>query len=550
MFEYFADEGLHRRRPWVLLAAVVLAALPWAVPIPSHREWATGIAGLGLGLVAVPWLVFELLPRLRRLLDDQRLTDSSGVVPGWWTLAAIVAAVVGMGIAGWALGMISNTRGNGPLVVTEAALSGMTFAAVFLALLPLGSPTHNLRTTWLLTLVYVLLAALYVEQFLEPTKPQVYFPLAIIAIIGVALAAVVGLGWLTDPNYLSLHTFYRSRLVRAYLGASNEARLTSEITESVDGDDMELAGLSDGSRPAPYHLVNTTLNLVAGRDLATAQRSAAAFTFAPRHCGSLRTGYRATDGYMGGKLTLGTALAVSGAAASPNMGSKTTSAALAMLMALLNVRLGFWAPNPAKGRWKVPRPRLWPFYVLREFLSQTNDLSSYCYLTDGGHFDNTGLYSLVQRGCRYIFLVDCGADPRPCFADLGDAIRRCRIDFRTEITLSVDDFIRTEDPRLSQAHFVVGQVLYDKEHLRQLGWGEVGDADARTGVIVWIKPSLLKQDPAEVRQYSLENNVFPQQSTSDQWFDEAQFESYRRLGAECAKAAMSDPRVAEAFPAG
>ena len=60
---------------------------------------------------------------------------------------------------------------------------------------------------------------------------------------------------------------------------------------------------------------------------------------------------------------------------------------------------------------------------MREFLSQTNDLSSYCCLTDGGHFDNTGLYSLVQRGCRHIVVVDCGADPAPpSFEDLGDAL--------------------------------------------------------------------------------------------------------------------------------
>jgi hypothetical protein len=221
-----------------------------------------------------------------------------------------------------------------------------------------------------------------------------------------------------------------------------------------------------------------------------------------------------------------------------------------MLMALLNVRLGFWAPNPAKERWKLARPRLWPFYVLREFLSQTNDLSSYCYLTDGGHFDNTGLYSLVQRGCRSIFLVDCGADPGPCFADLGDAIRRCRIDFRADITFSVDGFIRAKDSRLSGAHFAMGEVVYDREHVRQLGWGDVPADAARKGVIVWLKPSLMDKDPAEVRQYALENDVFPQQTTADQWFDEAQFESYRRLGLECAKVAVAEYEVDQAFPVG
>ncbi|HEV8195500.1 MAG TPA: hypothetical protein VGP87_02575, partial [Gemmatimonadales bacterium] len=290
-----------------------------------------------------------------------------------------------------------------------------------------------------------------------------------------------------------------------------------------------------------------TLNLVGGRDLTTAQRSAAYFTMSRHYCGSLRTGYRPTSEYMKGQLSLGSAVAISGAAASPNMGSKTPSAALAMLMALLNVRLGFWAPTPNQARWQSPRPRLWPFYLLREFLSQTNDLSLYCYLTDGGHFDNTGLYALVQRGCRHIVFVDCGADPAPCFSDLGDAIRRCRIDFGTEIDLQVGNFRPEERQDGTATHFVVGSIMYSRRHALELGWGDKPDQADRTGTIVWIKPSLLRGDSAEVRQYGLENMVFPQQSTADQWFDEAQFESYRRLGEISAREALANKEVKSIF---
>lgn len=547
-FEYFGDDGPQGKRVVVLGVALLLGGIASMLPLLTDRKVATGITGLGLGVGSFPWLWIKLRPRLQNVIREQNWKLSTKAVSRL-TVAVVAALAVLLTASGMALGLISQTLGHGPELITRATLGGMTFSAAFLALLPRASSRLNTRTMSLLSLVYLLLATLYVEQFLDPAEPQVFFPQAIVALIGVALAFVVGLGWLTDPNYLSLHGFYRARLVRAYLGASNEGRLKSEITEAVDGDDVDLSELGKGTRPAPYHIINTTLNLVAGRDLATAQRSAAAFILSPRYCGSLRTGYRATTKYMGGRLTLGTALAVSGAAASPNMGSKTSSAALAMLMALLNVRLGFWAPNPAKEHWRISRPRLWPFYVLREFLSQTNDLSSYCYLTDGGHFDNTGLYSLVQRGCRSIFLVDCGADPRPCFADLGDAIRRCRIDFRTDIRLPLTQFIRPTGARLSYSHYVVGQVLYDREHARRLGWGDLEKNDDRKGVIVWIKPSVMGLDPAEVRQYALENDVFPQQTTGDQWFDEAQFESYRRLGMECARSALGDPDVAAAFPA-
>ena len=55
-----------------------------------------------------------------------------------------------------------------------------------------------------------------------------------------------------------------------------------------------------------------------------------------------------------------------------------------------------------------------------------------------------------------------------------------------------------------------------------------------------MKPSVTALNAADVRQYRLAHEDFPQQPTSDQWYDESQFESYRRLGYESARAAF-DP---------
>ena len=379
------------------------------------------------------------------------------------------------------------------------------------------------------------------------------------ALLGFALFWVVALGWMGDPNALSLHAFYRARLVRAYLGASNWRRhlRRSRISDAVEGDDVGLSTLDSCAHGGPYHLVNTTLNLAGSRDLTVVQRQAAAFLLSKLYCGSVRTGYRTTRDYMAGELSLGAAVAASGAAVSPNMGAKTPKAPLAMLLTLLNVRLGFWVPTPHKDYWRLPQARLWPYYLLRESLSQTTELSSYCYLTDGGHFDNTGLYSLVERGCRYIVLVDNGADPKPAFEDVGEAIRRCRIDFATEITLDVSGFERTEgfrvetstegppaasirrdDSRGAQQHYTVGTVRYSEAHGRELGWA--ADADLE-GIVVWLRPALVADEEADVRQYGLQNAAFPEQPTVDQWFDEAQFESYRRLGEFTATTAFGQP---------
>ena len=254
-------------------------------------------------------------------------------------------------------------------------------------------------------------------------------------------------------------------------------------------------------------------------------------------------GFRPTETYMRGALTLGAAVATSGAAVSPNMGSATPSAALALLLGALNVRLGLWVPTPSHGSWPLSQTRLWPYYLLRESLSQTNDLGSYCYLTDGGHFDNTGLYSLIERGCRYIVLVDNGADPEACFADVGEAIRRCRIDFRAEIVLDTRVFHPPDNAAVT-VHVVCGRIRYDAGHLRRLGWKNVSGPQA-IGRLVWIKPIVLPADSGDVRQYKLENREFPQQSTADQWYDESQFESYRKLGELSGRAAFCPSTLAE-----
>ena len=368
--------------------------------------------------------------------------------------------------------------------------------------------------------------------------PQTAFAQAGYELIASALALVIALGWAIDPNLVSLHTFYRARLVRAYLGASNPRRITQDITESAPGDDLPLSEVINHERGGPFHLVNTTLNLAGGRDLATAQRSAENFVLSSLHCGSARTGYRKTTEYMDNGMTLGMAVAISGAAVSPNMGSATPSAALAMLLALFNARIGFWAPTPDRHRFRERQPRLWPVYLLRESLSQTNDLGTYCYLTDGGHFDNTALYSLIERGCATIVVVDDGADPAPCFGDMGQAIRRCRIDFGTEINLQVDAFLpppegegREDIGKKENVHVIKGTVRYSDAHLQQLGYEPGNEMEtARTGTIYWIKPVVRPGDTVDVRQYKLQNAAFPQQTTADQWYDEGQFESYRQLG--------------------
>lgn len=345
------------------------------------------------------------------------------------------------------------------------------------------------------------------------------------------LLAVVALfllgGILMDINQFSMHAFYRDRLIRAYLGASNPQRDgvdpgkgLREVTRRHPGDDVSLSRLHPWEKGGPYPLVNATLNLVGGEELWAQQRKADLFVLSPLFCGcALETiGYRETSRYAGDTLTLGKAMAISGAALSPEMGS-LTSAPLAALMTLLNVRLGYWAPNPRYKSENNVRPVTWAWCLLRELFANTNDITRYCYLSDGGHHENLGLYELVRRGCRYIVCCDATADATTSFEDLSNAIRKIRADLDVDIEIDLDLLRPAAGRRMGSRHHAVGLIRYAKD-----------GPEESTGTLVYIKASLTGDEPSDVLSYAVQHEPFPHQSTAEQFFGEAQFEAYRKLG--------------------
>ncbi|HKP70607.1 MAG TPA: patatin-like phospholipase family protein, partial [Pyrinomonadaceae bacterium] len=163
----------------------------------------------------------------------------------------------------------------------------------------------------------------------------------VLAAFGLLMACFV------NVNKFSLHGAYRDRLVRAYLGASHEGRKQNTFTGFDDNDNLELHELSNQK---PLHVINATVNLVGGKNLAWQNRKAASFTMSSLHCGSWAVkGYRHSRDYCrsstsGKALRLGTAMAISGAAANPNMGYYSSSV-VTFLMSLFNIRLGWWLGN-------------------------------------------------------------------------------------------------------------------------------------------------------------------------------------------------------------
>ena len=71
--------------------------------------------------------------------------------------------------------------------------------------------------------------------------------------------------------------------------------------------------------------------------------------------------------------------------------------------------------------------------IIAEAFGMTNATNPYVYLSDGGRSENLALYEMVLRRCRYIVVSDAGQDSECSFADLGDAVRKIRIDLGISI---------------------------------------------------------------------------------------------------------------------
>src|SRR5262249_9641610 len=159
----------------------------------------------------------------------------------------------------------------------------------------------------------------------------------------------------------------------------------------------------------------------------------------------------------------------------------------------------------------------------RELFGWTRGRGGYVYLSDGGPFENLGVYELVRRRCRYIIVSDAGQDGAPTFEGLGNLIHKCRGDFGIHIKIRPSPPRRHEEGRC-RWHCAVGRVRYDAV-----------DASAAPGILIYIKPSLTGAEPADILQYADCHPAFPHDSTTNQFYNESQFESYRALGQNIAE---------------
>lgn len=298
----------------------------------------------------------------------------------------------------------------------------------------------------------------------------------------------------------------------------------------------------------PIPVLSTALNLVQGGELAWQERMAESFAFTPFYSGSKTTGYVPTEDYAGG-ISLARAVAISGAAVSPNMGYHSNRPVTALLT-IFNMRLGAWLGNPRLPTWKMRGPKRLLRYLKNELLGLTNADGDFVYLSDGGHFENLGLYELIRRRCRYIVASDSGADPGFTYADLASFIRKVQIDFGIRIQMETQRLTPAPQTGLSECHVAVGKIYYgdvDCFTEENISPSLVDGFDSgrrqfrperNEGLLIYIKPTITGDETQDVLNYRACSPLFPHEPTTDQWFGESQFESYRALGWHIARGAF------------
>jgi hypothetical protein len=454
----------------------------------------------------------------------------------------------------------------------------------------------------------VLIAAVYAmvayAAYFGASGPRLPFeehwriPLPFYLLTGFAVLACIGLYFM--PQFLNLSTFqkfYAARISRAYLGAANIQRLSQQdngmmkheawVQESHPNDlwtipqyfgVQEEGATSPGMHCYPLHLINVTLNEHKGGTSGIIQRDrkGVIVSLGPRGMVVHQRFYSwqsdsVTDDYslLGAvsSLKIGDWAAISGASFSTGVGSET-KLGFAMLAAIFNARLGYW--------WSVPPgmvektlagnqtssylsrvSKLWGRLRASVFYNLLCEMTAgfrgraglLWYLSDGGHFENTGAYELIRRRVPFIVMSDNGADPQYQFGDWANLVRKIRIDFGAE-TRVLDQPER--DPLLPVAVRPLFGVPRDFQAARapQAVVTPGTEPETATGVttrpcamlaevsfdgggaslLLVIKPALIDGLPSDLVDYAQEHPRFPQEPTFDQFFDEAQWESYRKLG--------------------
>jgi hypothetical protein len=559
----------------------------------------TGLAGL-LALLLTIWAMARSRSNWDRITDD----TSSGFLSITHVLLALLLLAFALDLQPLAIGWIGSKHVSETWVVLKASLPALTafMGAVSALASSLGKFLHTSRRSQSLVTMGLRLAtqaALIVAAVVLPLLIWVgYIELSLWVIPNQPVAMpwdatafpAIPLPrdwtWLPETrlglivrltvvswaimlclraNGYSLHRLYRDRLSKAFLVSAlpeldvrangktrsmetwKLKRLRNKARAEDDCPPLDTIRLSElQSSTGPYPLINAALNVQGSLEANRRGRNADFFVFTPDYVGSDLTEYAPVKRMeaLDSRLDVATAMAISGAAASANMGGNTVRI-LSPTLSLLNIRLGYYLANPRYVGAKPSLLRWWHetldrFYLFIEMFNGLTEERETVYLTDGGHIENLGIYSLLKRKCGFILAIDSEADPELSCESLLQMERYARIDLGIRIVLpweqiaqhscAVSDTL-PDGPAPCDAgpHCAIGWILYP---------------DGSRGLLVYVKSSLSGDEKDYILDYAKRNPAFPHETTGDQFFSEEQFEMYRGLGFHMMDGLFGKDRVA------
>ena len=486
---------------------------------------------LSSALVTGPFLVYVLICASAALSFGVRRNRASSIeeIPGVrFAIVLIVGAMVFVAaLQPWAVYYFEaqyRTSPLRPLTILLFPLGVALLAASFGKARPASSTVimWSIRI-FVLMLLYLFYLSLSAWTLFSPVPSIIaeMHPSSRVSPVGtwtvIKLAMLFGSMLITyrlwrfvNINRTGMHDFYRIRLSKAYLFRQTSDHKIVPITSRH----AKLSNMGGAGSSSPVHIINVALNLHASEEAAKQREPSDSFIFSKLFTGSSRTGYVPTPimEEADPAMDLGAAMATSGAAVSPNMGVMTARPLVAFLT-LLNVRLGYWLPNPARlTHMPFMTSTPGPIYFVKEMFSRISERGEYVYLTDGGHRENLGVLELIRRQCSLIVVGDAEADPMFSFSGLRRVIYLAGHELGAAITF---DEAHLQEIANSHRHYAVGTITYD---------------NGGTAVIVYLKASLTHDEGALITGYKRDNKAFPHDPTSEQFFTDLQFHCYRTLG--------------------
>ena len=515
-----AQDALLVSALFVIVTGVASSLLPNGDAKAISRRFAEIFAWVAFGLLAL----LVLVPAASVLWN--LMMEAAAAIP------VISASVAGLAIGGWLLAVLKSVLAQKQATVM-AAIAGL--------IVPVGAVFFLSWAGW----------------------QQVKMPLPLFTVLFFAAISVVASAMLVPTIRPSMFPFYRRRLKGAFAWADGEKQTVALSALKGERPELTVCAAANYS-PSP---------------ITPPGRSAFPYAFSPTVSGLETDGtnkpWMVGTGDLshlfkkenGTDLEVIDAVAISGAAVSPTMG-KRTMALYRALLAISNVRLGVWIPNPLlRHIWGKPpdlkegvaesgsgqrkrfegAPRHLPWFM-KEVLGQHGPTADFTYITDGGHYDNLGLLTLLRKGCRRIICFDAGGEDIDHFTSLAQAMMLAEAELNVQLDFNPSPDLWPAVPRDDQSEEAGQKRWYSRRASSADSLPEVQKDytvvnltfpdEPRHGVLIYCKTTVTVDTAWSVKDYRIRNPNFPNIPTLRQLYDDERFEAYRELGEAAAPNAV------------